>query len=100
MSDTPRRPVHSAGKLPARANLEHLKNEAKQRHKTMRSQSPGVRLAEGQLSVARSYGFPSWRKLKAYVDAMHDFGQQIVNAVHIGDLETMRRILDAHPDLV
>ena len=100
MSDTPRRPVHSAGKLPARANLEHLKNEAKQLLKTMRSQSPGARLAEAQLSVACSYGFPSWRKLKAHVDALHDFGQQLVNALHIGDLETMRRILDAHPDLV
>jgi ankyrin repeat protein len=104
MSDTPNPPVYSVGKLPARANLEHLKNEAKQRLKTMRSQSPElpskIRLSEAQLLVARSYGFPSWRKLKSHVDALHDFGQQLINAVHAGDLETIRKILDRHPDLV
>jgi len=104
MSETPDRVVHSVGKLPARANLEHLKNEAKQRLKTMRSQTSEVpskiRLSEAQLQVARSYGFPSWRKLKAYVDALHDFGQQLVNAVHAGDPATMRKILDRHPELV
>ncbi len=54
MSDTPNRPAYSAGKLPARANLEHLKNEAKQRLKAMRSHSPAARLSEAQLLVARS----------------------------------------------
>ena len=68
MSETPNRFHYSAGKLPARANLEHLKNEAKQRLKTLRSHSPAARLSEAQLLVARSYGFPSWRKLKSYVD--------------------------------
>jgi ankyrin repeat protein len=97
MSD---RPVDSAGKLPARANLEHLKNEAKQLLKTMRSQEPAARLSEAQLLVARSYGFPSWRKLKSHVDALHDFGQQLINAVHAGDLEAIRKILDTHPELV
>lgn len=100
MSDTLRRPVQSTGQLPARANLEHLKNEAKQRLKTMRSESPGVRLSEAQLLVARGYGFPSWRKLKAHVDAQHDFGQKLVNAVDAGDLETVRHVLDSHPELV
>jgi ankyrin repeat protein len=100
MSNTPDRFVHSAGKLPARANLEHLKNEAKQRLKDMRSQSPATRLSEAQLLVARGYGFPSWRKLKAHIDALHDFGQQLINVVHTGDLETMRKILDRHPELV
>jgi ankyrin repeat protein len=100
MSDTPDRVVYSAGKLPARANLEHLKNEAKQRLKSMRSHHPAVRLSEAQLLVARSYGFPSWRKLKSHVDALTDFGQQLVNAVHSGDLKTMRRVLGRHPELV
>ena len=104
MSGNPDRPVYSAGKLPARANLEHLKNEAKQLLKTMHSQTPAlrsqVRLSQAQLLVARSYGFPSWRKLKAYVDALHDFGQRLVNAVHDGELETIRKILDRHPELV
>lgn len=99
MSDTPNRLVHSA-KLPARANLEHLKNEAKQRLKTMRSQHPEVRLSEAQLLVARSYGFPSWRKLKSYVEALNGFGQHLINAVRSSNLETMRKILDGHPELV
>ncbi|MGA7379653.1 MAG: ankyrin repeat domain-containing protein [Terriglobales bacterium] len=99
MSNT-HRVVYSAGKLPARASLEHLRNEAKQRLKTMRLQSPAARLSEAQLLVARSYGFPSWRKLKSCVDALNDFGKQLINAVHLGDLETIGEILDDHPELV
>jgi hypothetical protein len=45
--------------LPARANLEHLKNEAKQRLKTLRAQGPPAQLTEAQLAVARDYGFAS-----------------------------------------
>jgi ankyrin repeat protein len=100
MSDTRNRPVYSAGRLPARASLEHLKNQAKQHLKTMRSHSPRTRLSEAQLLVARSYGFSSWRKLKSHVDALNDVGQQLINAVHIGDLETIRKVLDSHPTLV
>jgi ankyrin repeat protein len=104
MSGNSNRLVYSAGKLPARANLEHLKNEAKQILKSMRAQNPAVRtevrLSEAQLRVARSYRFPSWRKLKSYVEALHDFGPQLVNAAHDGDLETIRKILDRHPELV
>ncbi len=100
MSNAPNRPVYPAGKLPARANLEHLKNAAKQCLKAMRAQSPAARLAEAQLQVARNYGFPSWRKLKAHVDALHDFGQQLINAVHAGDLGTIRQVLDRHPEMV
>jgi len=104
MSSPPERSVYVAAQLPSRANLEHLKNEAKQHLRAMRAQSSEVaakaRLSEAQLWVARRYGFPSWRKLKAYIDALKDFGQQLVNAVHAGDLDTMRRILDGHPELV
>jgi ankyrin repeat protein len=99
MSPNPSRLAHPAA-LPPHANLEHLKNEAKQRLKGMRSQNPGARLSEAQLGIARSYGFASWRRLKAYVDALKNVGQQLVNAVHAGDLATMRRILDRHPELV
>ena len=95
----------SAGKLPARANLEHLKNEAKQRLKTHAlAQNPAARpeprLAQAQLLVARSYGFPSWRKLKAHVDALHDYGQQLINAMHAGELERYEEYLDQQPELV
>lgn len=54
--------------LPARANLTHLRNEAKQRLKQMRRADPGAKLADAQQVTARRYGFASWRKLKAYVE--------------------------------
>jgi hypothetical protein len=100
VSDARKRPASATSNLPARANLEHLKNEAKQRLKTMQAQSPETRLSAAQILVARSYGFPSWRKLKSYVDALHDYGQQLVDAIHAGDLETIRKVLDSHPELV
>jgi ankyrin repeat protein len=99
VSDTPEFAA-PANKLPPRPNLEHLKNEAKQRLKNLRAQNPAARLAEAQLLVARSYGFPSWRNLKSHVDAMNDSAHQLVDAVRLGDLETMRALLDRHPDLV
>jgi hypothetical protein len=58
--------------LPERANLEHLRNEAKQRLKAMRIDNPGATLAAAQLATARLYGFTSWRRLVAYVKAQRD----------------------------
>jgi ankyrin repeat protein len=36
----------------------------------MRESDPGVRLAEAQVALAREFGFPSWRKLKAHVEQL------------------------------
>lgn len=58
--------------LPECANLEHLKKEAKQRLKVMRLDNPGVKLSAAQLTVAREYGFSSWRSLIAYVKSQSD----------------------------
>jgi len=44
----------------------------------LRSREPGAKLAEAQLAVARRYGFASWRRLKAYVDALHDSGERLI----------------------
>lgn len=100
MTDAPRHPAPATAKLPARASLEHLRNEAKQRLKAIRTQDSAARLADAQLAVAREYGFPSWRRLKAHVDARNDLGLQLIEAVRTGDAKTMRRILDSHPELV
>lgn len=99
MSNDSNSPANSAT-LPPRANLEHLRNEAKQHLRIMRSANPSARLSEAQLLVARSYGFPSWRNLKSYVDALKDVGKQLVNAVHDDAVATIRRILDRYPELV
>jgi len=90
----------SAYKLPARANLEHLKNEAKQRLKAMLSHDSAARLSQAQLLVARDYGFPSWRGMKSYVNALNDVGERLINAARDSDLKTMREVLDRHPELV
>ena len=45
-------------------------------------------------------GYPSWRKLKAFVDALSDLGQRLINAVQANDLQTIRKILDSDPELV
>jgi tetratricopeptide (TPR) repeat protein len=63
--------------LPERANLEHLKKEAKQRLKTVRLDNPGVTLSAVQLTVAREYGFSSWRSLIAYVKSQSDEKSQL-----------------------
>jgi hypothetical protein len=93
MSDIPRH-------LPSRANLEHLKNEAKERLKSMRLERPASRLSEAQLAVARDYGFPSWRKLKSYVDAAQGHGRQLIEAVRSGQISPIREILGSHPESV
>lgn len=89
-----------ARSLPARPSLEHLKNEAKDRLRDLRSRDPDAQLAHAQLLVARNYGFASWRKLKAFVDAVHDVGQRLIEAVRGGDVNVMRDIFDAHPELI
>jgi ankyrin repeat protein len=100
MTNTRKSPAPQSSTFPAHPNLEHLKNEARRRLKAMRTERPASQLSEAQLLVARSYGFPSWRNLKTYVDALHDSGRQLINAVHDGDLGVIRAILDGHPELV
>ncbi len=100
MSDAAVPRSHSTRPLPPSANLEHLKNEAKKRLRDLRQQNRGATLAAAQRAVARSYGFASWRKLKAYVDAQRNAAERLVNAVRAGDLDTMRAILDRSPELV
>jgi hypothetical protein len=63
--------------LPERANLEHLKKEAKQQLKTMRLDDSGATLAAAQLTTARQYGFTNWRRLVAYVKALHEKERQM-----------------------
>lgn len=54
--------------LPERPSLEHLKHQARRRLGELRALDASVKLVEAQLSIARDYGFASWRALKAFVD--------------------------------
>jgi ankyrin repeat protein len=54
-------------------------------------------LHDAQLVVARSYGFESWRKLKAYVDGVTV--RQLADAVRRDDLAQVRTMLQSRPEL-
>ena len=57
--------------LPARPNLDWLRKTAKDHLRELRAQDPSRKLADAQFSLARQYGFSSWRALKAHVDQLH-----------------------------
>jgi ankyrin repeat protein len=54
-------------------------------------------LHDAQLVIARSYGFDSWPKLKAYVDGVTI--RRLVEAVSAGDIAHIRTMLKARPEL-
>lgn len=56
--------------LPARPDLAWLRKRAKELHARLRRRRPAARLAEAQLSLARDYGFASWRALKQHIDEL------------------------------
>jgi ankyrin repeat protein len=98
MTQNPSPSARPARTLPARPSLEHLKNEAKQRLKTLRQRDPQAKLAAAQLAVARDYGFASWRQLKAQVDktgSAQKNRKRVFDAARAGDVETVRRAFEA-----
>ncbi|HEY7233828.1 MAG TPA: ankyrin repeat domain-containing protein [Gemmatimonadaceae bacterium] len=83
-------------------------------HPAYKSRSPQsvldekLPLADVQLVIAREYGFESWAALKHVVEAKSrvakfkphpQFGEAVA-ALRAGDLERLRALLDAHPELV
>lgn len=56
-------------KLPEHPSLEYLRKLAKTRLPELRRTNPEAKLATALLHVAREYGFPSWRALKAQLDS-------------------------------
>jgi len=98
MAQSPTPSARPARTLPARPNLEHLKNEAKQRLKALRARNPQAKLATAQLALARAYGFASWRQLKAHVDKTNPGpfdGKRVFAAARAGDVEAVRRAFEA-----
>jgi ankyrin repeat protein len=55
-------------------------------------------LHDAQLVIARAYGFQSWPKLKAFVDGVTV--RRLASAIRDGDLESVRAMLAARPELV
>ena len=103
--------------LPAKPNLEHLKNQAKS---LLRSFEQGDGSAKERLSalspisaanpkladalhvVAREYGFTSWPKLKEHVESLARVlspPELLTAAIRASDAARAVRVLEDHPEL-
>jgi ankyrin repeat protein len=95
-----------SSQLPSHPNLEWLRKSAKKRLTELRANDPTAKLADAQRAVAREYGFPSWRKLKAHIEATppQPDADSIVKGffelVGNGRIDDVRRVLDAAPQMV
>ena len=105
---------HPTRKLRPRPDLDQLRRQAKELlesflggepkavaevHTHYRDAGPAAfALHDAQLVLARSYGFESWPKLKAYVDGVTV--RRLVDAVLSGGIDAVRAMLKARPELV
>lgn len=95
--------------LPARPNLDYLRKLAKKRVAASRKSGDRITIAQAQLAIAREFGFPSWRKLKTYIDQLAN-ADRAINLPHVfRDLmkaivrrndEEMTRLLAKAPEVV
>jgi ankyrin repeat protein len=114
--------------LPALPSLEQLKNQAKDLVAQFKAASPealqrvqthlpraaslslesltatGLTLSEAQLVLARTYGFPSWPRLKRHVEAANPDPEAALEAfkraVQTGAIARLRTLLRTVPALV
>jgi ankyrin repeat protein len=95
--------------LPPRPSLEWLRKTAKDHLSHLRRTDPAARLADAQLALARMYGFPSWRQLKAYVEgtsrqsrqpAADEAVREFFRHVGTGRIAEVRALLAESPQLV
>ena len=77
--------------LPARPNLEFLKNEAKIVSAICGALDPPAQLADAQHALARDYGFASWPALKTHVESPGDGGNERIRR----RLDRQRRAIEA-----
>jgi hypothetical protein len=56
--------------LPSRPDFDYLRKQAKALLRTLRQQRGDASLADAQHALAREYGFASWPKLKAHIEAL------------------------------
>src|SRR5258706_8530226 len=80
--------------LPARPNLRHLKDQAKDLLETGAAAS----IADAQFKVARLYGFSSWPKLKAHVDSFAAV-DQLKQAIDTNDIDRVTTMMTRNPTL-
>ncbi|HMG02389.1 MAG TPA: ankyrin repeat domain-containing protein, partial [Edaphobacter sp.] len=104
----------SSRELPARPNLEHLKNQA---HTLLRESlasdpsatarfaavgvtSPTPKLADALHVIAREYGFDTWPALKLHIEvASEDPVEALTAAIKADNASLVRDVLVRHPSL-
>jgi ankyrin repeat protein len=78
--------------LPANPSLDWLRKTAKQRLLELRALQPDVKLHNVQLTLANSYGFKSWRALKAHIDSVDPKSRdRVFDAARASDVAPVRR---------
>src|SRR5882757_4516766 len=85
--------------LPPQPHIDWLKKTAKERLAGLRTRDASAKLHQAQLAVANDYGFPSWRALKARVDALSLDGQ-IIAAAKEGRADELDRLLALNPQKI
>jgi ankyrin repeat protein len=80
--------------LPAKPNLRHLKDQARDLLRAGEAES----VAAAQFEIARRYGFASWPKLKFHVDSLHEVGE-LKQAIDTNDFEWVKALMGRNPEL-
>ena len=88
--DPPERPRP----LPDRPNLRHLKGQARD----LLEAGAAASVTDAQFKIARLYGFASWPKLKAHVDAFEEIGQ-LKQAIDTNDVDRVKTMMTRNPTL-
>jgi ankyrin repeat protein len=84
--------------LPERPNLRHLKDEAKALVKAGEAAS----LSQAQFQIAKLYGFASWPKLKAHLDALEASQREFAElkqAIDENNLDRVIAMMTRNPEL-
>ena len=85
----------SHAQLPDRPSLEYLKRQARSRLQDLRRTDLRAKLSDALLSVAREYGFSSWRALKAEIERrQHASMSDFFAACRRGDSDQVVRLLE------
>ena len=80
--------------LPAKPNLRHLKDQARDLLRAGEAES----VAGAQFQIARRYGFASWAKLKFHVDSLQEVGE-LKQAIDTNDFERVKALMSRNPEL-
>ena len=80
--------------LPDRPDLNHLKHQSRD----LLKRGDAASLSDAQFQIARSYGFPSWPRLKTFVDSFQEIAQ-LKAAIDSNDVQSVIATMSANPAL-